>query len=178
MKPQQKPIQHSKHQKFPSSSTPRSPTPPTNWPTRRPRSPPALVQSLQKNVLHLLFEAKVLDRGGRSLEDLWRETRGRRHIGDAPWENHGSNGKKPWEPLPNWKIGKKRRKKLGEKTHRCKLALGVLKKNTGMCPKSRSQPVLEPVVSHHQAQGSREELAAGLILRFKPMVFFPDLTLW
>jgi len=40
---------------------------------------------------------------------------------------------------------------------------------------SRSQPVLEPVVSHHQAQGSCEELAAGLILRFKPMVFFPDL---
>ena len=71
------------------------------------QAPPALVQSLQKNVLHLLFEAKVLNRGGLSLESAKRETRGRKHIGDAPWENHGSNGEKkqktPWEPLQKLK---------------------------------------------------------------------------
>ena len=204
---------------------------------------PALVQSLQKNVLHLLLEAKVLDGGWTGHPD---------GVGTEPWikmsqnpgENHGfavaeleqSSGKKTWNTLEHIaKLNKKQWKTLPkgehwktahwkkiarlEKTHiaACrKLALEGLKKtgvgkcpnwtspkywgysfqqilegdvqnpqkgtftdpwkNPGMCWKSGSQPVLEPVVSHHQAQGSREELAAGLCasnggtVRRKPML--------
>ena len=195
MKPQQKPIQHLKHQKFPSSSTPND--------QQRPGAPgaPRLWCSRCRRMSCISCSKR---RSWTATDFHWSPPKGRPEGGNTLETHHGKTidqmekknkktmgtmaktetienltRKKLGEKnLPNWKIGQeKTRKKMGGKKHRRKLALGVLKKNTGICPKleSRSQPVLEPVVSHHQAQGSCEELAAGLILRFKPMVFFPDL---
>ena len=103
MKPQQKPIQHLKHQKFPSSSMPKSSTP---WPAdndQAPPEPPRLCCSRCRRMSCISCSkrrswtaADGRTTGGPTGRH-WETQHGRKHIGDAPWENHGKTMGKPWE---------------------------------------------------------------------------------
>ena len=119
MKPQQKPIQHLKHQKFPSSSRPEVPRPTTNN-DQAPPEPPGFGAVAAEECLASPVRSEgpgprrtftgVRQKGDPREETHWRRTMGKPLI---KWrkknkKHHGNHGK-------NWNNWKSNTEKIGRK---------------------------------------------------------------